>query len=412
MFIEVKSRTADSTELNVKFKYKIPLIDILHKYWQGSDSEFMDYMRQNEVEFVGFKPNSVNELIERSNQNLNNIQKAFAKLNIGKFDFRIASAFKPKSLPNITENDFYKLAFDLSNYKDEGLKENLKSIFFNAQTKSICDFKNINDDICELYYHKKGLVDNNDEIKLFNVRERVTLSENFKEPKDNNFICSAFILEMSKEMAKIGLLNERFSQFYMVGNVQKELARSVEEIIKFSLMDKEGKEAKLKEEAIIKQAKIEANEEIKKENSEMRQSLKADSIDMEILKENKAEIKLPNNVRDLEEMEKINANNIENLEDNASILEAIAFIKQKYRNEDTINFASLLFAKDILNLKGKDEQIENLKTLIIEEAVAKREKTIHELRSALTNKSNDLNLVKEEYEQDNIKFKEEVEKKF
>lgn len=91
-----------------------------------------------------------------------------------------------------------------------------------------------------------------------------------------------------------------------------------------------------------------------------------------------------------------------------TLLDSINYIKQKYRNDDTVNFASLLLTKDILEVVRKDNKILDLKANIqeneleiskITELVAKRENTIKELQSTLTKKNNEINIMNEKHEE-------------
>lgn len=96
MYIEVKNRKADFSEINIGFHHTTPIIDTLYTYWQGVSKDFMDYTREIGLEVIGTKPNSVYELHSIANHNLEQIQKAFKKQNVGKFDFRLVGAFKPE----------------------------------------------------------------------------------------------------------------------------------------------------------------------------------------------------------------------------------------------------------------------------------------------------------------------------
>lgn len=471
MFIEIKNRKADFSELNIDFMHKTPIIDTLHSYWQGNDKEFMDYTKSIGLEFINIRPNSLYELHSLANANLEKIQKAFSKQNVGKFDFRIVGAFKSKNMQSFNEDDYLKLTLDLSNYKDEEVKNQIKEIFLSSKSRSLLDFKNINGDICEMYYFKKGLFESNDEIKVVTTRDRVTLLENWQEPKDNNFICSGFLLSMAKKMQEIGLDEENFSHIYIVGNgIKKDMTRNVSEIASYANLSNAEKKEKNEFETMRKEAEQEAIKEIKKENADMRASLKQDSNDEVMLKPSSSQVRfsvrdmqeakldnndIPNLEESIKQNEVKNAKSIEeviknsfefykqkerekteirlqkaekeaqnayydlkqNLNDGLSILDGINFLKQKYRNEDTIHFASTLFAKDILEVKAKDDQISNLKDIIKEqekqtqnaiEAVEKREKTISELKSTLTKKSNDFNLLKEEFQAEKDSFETQI----
>lgn len=474
MVIDIKNRKADFSEINIQYKYKTPIIDTLYSYWQGSDTEFMEYTKNIGLQFVGVNPQSLYEVHKYANENLEKIQKAFQKQNIGKFDFRLVSAFKSKNIQNFNEDDYLKMTLDLSNYKDENIKNEIKEIFLNSKSRSLLDFKNIDGDVCEMFYYKKGLYQSENDIKIVTARDRVTLLENWQDAKDNNFICSGFLLNMSKKMHDLGLGDEKFSFTYTVNNgIKRDMTKSVNEIMMYENMSQDEKQKFLKIETMKKEANAEAIKEIKEENANSRNSLKQDSNDEILLQKSGSQVRF--NVRDLQE-QTIQSNNIENLDeilqeqnkktansieeiiknsfefykqkekekveirlqkaekeaqnayfdlkqnlnDGLSILDGINFIKQKYRNEDTIHFASTLFARDILDAKSKDNQIENLKNIIKEqekdnqktiEAIEKREKTISELKSTLTKKSNEFNLLKEEFQTEKDNFENIIVKK-
>ncbi len=98
---------------------------------------------------------------------------------------------------------------------------------------------------------------------------------------------------------------------------------------------------------------IEQSESQTKNSEEEIQQIISDSFELYIQKEvEKTNIRLEKAKKDsFNAYEDLKAN----LKDGLSILEAIKNIQQKYRNEDTINFATLLFSKDILNVKAKEE---------------------------------------------------------
>lgn len=96
------------------------------------------------------------------------------------------------------------------------------------------------------------------------------------------------------------------------------------------------------------------------------------------------------------------------LESGITIKEALELVKQKYRDDDTTNLASLLLTKDLLNLAHKDSEILALKDECAQkeqtleeyrETIAKREETIGSMRATISEKVNEYNLYKEKAEQ-------------
>ena len=64
--------------------------------------------------------------------------------------------------------------------------------------------------------------------------------ENFKLAKDNNFILTRFIFEISKKFKKAGI-DESFSYTYQMGETKKEVIKNIDEIIEYmpSLLEKD-----------------------------------------------------------------------------------------------------------------------------------------------------------------------------
>lgn len=109
-----------------------------------------------------------------------------------------------------------------------------------------------------------------------------------------------------------------------------------------------------------------------------------------------------------------------NLNNGLSIIEALKIIQQKYRNEDTINFASLLFSKDILNIKEKELELKSLKEELessyhiqntLNDEITKREETISKLKGTIQVKVNEMTALKLEFEEE-IESLKEAELKF
>ncbi|ECL2218989.1 hypothetical protein FU430_08060 [Campylobacter coli] len=283
----------------------------------------------------------------------------------------------------------------------------------------------------------------------------IQLLENFKEPKDNNFIVARFLLELSRALKEKNI-NEDFSYSYYIGNANKETIENIDNIILWgekTPQEKEEAKAEIKnQENIENSAKEIAKKEIKEENNKTRDSLEKDSTE-KVLDTEKAmpklqtisslEEEIENKEVKKEDTEKEITKVIENsfeiyrqkelektkirlekaekdslqayddlkkyLNNGTSILEAIKNIQQQYRNEDTINFATLLFSKDILSLKSKEQEIQNLKeefekskkyeNELIDE-ISKREETISKIKGTLQTKINEMALMKEEFDEE------------
>ncbi|EIT4688680.1 hypothetical protein L2G33_001560 [Campylobacter jejuni] len=448
-------------ELDIKNITKRGILDTLKKFWNGNFDEYLEYLQS-----IGINYYEKIDNIYKLKQTLNNdIEKLKENVkdgkNVGKFNYQAISQFK--NLQEVRDSEYYKLNIDLREVNDKNTITKIKDVFLSVDSCSLVDFKEINEERISLIYHKKGALIFFDNYIIANTRaENMSLIENYQVPKDNNFIVSKFLLFLATKL-KTENINESFCYSYNNGKQRINNIKSIEEIIVWGRLKPEEKKLekdKLKQQDENKEiAKEQAKVEIKQEINKNRDSLEKDSVE-KILQNSTSNVKLynisslsesdknqkvENEVKnEKEEIENIIKNTFEvyhlkelektkerlkraekesyeayrDLKDylynGTSILEAIRNIQQKYRNEDTINFASLLFSKDILNLKNKENEINTLKDEIeksinyeneLMDEITKREETISKLKGTLQSKINEITAMRDDFEKEIAEIK-------
>ncbi|MBD5165146.1 hypothetical protein [Helicobacter sp.] len=456
---------ANFDELNIKNLAKRALLDSLKIFYQDNEYEYMNFLESIGINYYE-EFNNIFELNNAINKEIRILNDIATKQNLDKFDFRAVNLFK-RNLKEINDSEYYKLNLDLRHLNDNSALSVIKDTFILTNGVSLVEFKDIEEERVSLIYHKKGAMFYDDELLLHNARaEKVQLLENFKEPKDNNFILTRFLVDFSRKLKESGI-KESFCYTYEVSGSTKEVIKDIDEILYWGSLTKEEKETKkesLKKEQELNNKAVElAKGEIKEERDSLRASLKKESKN-EALEEKtlprlnnlksirlenqdsqnieQSESKIKNSEKEIQQIisdsfelyiqKEIEKTNIRlekakkdsfnayedlkaNLRDGLSILEAIKNIQQKYRNEDTINFATLLFSKEILNVKSKEEEIESLTSELkssynlqekLNDEITKREETISKLKGTMQNKINEMTALRFEFEE---KMKEVVE---
>lgn len=424
--LNITLRKADFNELKIQDLSKRGVLDSLKIFWERSEAEFLQFLEKNNLEY--YKSFSrIEELKNTLNSDIHKLKYLANNNDLGGFSFKAPNLIM-KNLTEIKDNEFIKMTIDLKELDDPSLKDDIKDIFLNLKSSSLIDFLDVSEDYMSLIFHKKGAIFYENEPYLCNTRDSNTLLENFKVPRDNNFIMARFLLDFSYKL-KENSINESFCVEY--SNQEKNI-KSVDEIIFWGSLgraEKEREKQKLQnQESIESQAQILARSEIKQEVNASRNSLQNDSNASVIAKTKETRVQLRDvkTQRDidaiiqdsitlytqkelektrirLEKAQKDSKNAYEDLKEclnnGLSILEAIKTIQQKYRNEDTINFASLLFSQDVLNITQKDNEIEELQNELksaesnitkLNETLETREETISKLKSTLQTKINQL----------------------
>lgn len=456
--LNISIRKVDFNELNIENLSKRPILDTLEKFYKGSESEYYEFLEQNGLSY--FKSFStmaeLKEIMDNDVKTLNDIAENTTN---NKLDFKTINFLKSKNLKEVQEHEFYKLTIDLREVNEKE-KEHIKDLFLETKSVSLVDFMDIDGDYCSLIYHKKGAFYYNDEPFMNNAKpEQLTLLENYALPKDNNFIMGRFLFDLACKLDDNDI-EESFCVKY--SNGEKNI-KNIQEVIYWGHLNaeekREQKELIKSQLDTQKEALDLAKSELKAEVQASRESLKQAEA-QKVLEEDKStrlytiaqmpkaqtQNDKPNSndspntqqsadekiteiiAKSMEiyrqkEMEKtklrlekaekdsVNAYNDlkEYLNNGLSILEAIKNIQQKYRNDDTINFASLLFSKDILSLSQKEQEIitlnnekEELKAETKEayNEVEKREETISKLKSTLQTKLNEMKNYEYELQKD------------
>ncbi|MCR2039852.1 hypothetical protein CHLV4142_06755 [Campylobacter helveticus] len=449
-------------ELNINNLSKRALLDSLKIFYKKDDMAYFEFLESKGINYYkNFK--NIFELNNELNTEIKIFNDLASKEELIGFDFK-ASALLKRNLKTLTDNDYYKLNLDLRELNDNHTLTKIKDIFLNLNSVSLVDFKEISEQRLSLVYNKRGASLYHNDLILANARDNISLLENFKEAKDNNFIVARFILELALKLKEANI-DESFS--YKFSSNGNEMIKSLDEIIYWGSLNKEEKEeqkAKTKEQNELNEKATQiAKKEIKEEINASRASLAKDSTN-ESLDTQKAPVRLANiktlndelphtQSKDLssqERIEKIINESFElyhqkelektqirlekakkdsfnayddlklSLNNGLSIIEALKVIQQKYRNEDTINFASLLFSKDILNIKEKDSELKTLRAELkssyetqelLNDEITKREETISKLKGTVQVKVNEMTALKLEFEEE-IESLKEAEFKF
>lgn len=441
-------------ELNVNHITKRPLLDSLSLFYNKGEMDYLEFIEAKGMNYYK-KFRNIFELNQELNQEVKIFNELASKEELIGFDFKAINLLK-RNLKPLSDNDYYRLNFDLRELSHQENLTRIKDIFLETDSVSLVDFKEASEQRLSLVYNKRGASVYNDEWVLSNARDNINLLENFKEAKDNNFIVARFILHFALKLKEAGI-DESFS--YKFSSNGTEMVKSMDEIIYWGALKKDEKEAlKAKErekQELSHKAEELAKKEIKAELNASRASLAKDSL--QSLDELKSPVKLANiksfneeipqiPKQDFQEkIEKIIQDSFElyqqkelektqirlekakkdslnayddlkiNLNKGLSIIEALKFIQQKYRNEDTINFASLLFSQDILTLKEKENEIRALKTELedayntqesLNDEITKREESIAKLKGTIQVKVNEIIALKLEFEEEIETLKE------
>ena len=473
MDIIVANREAEAKELDINFQVSIPYFYALYEHFKGTQDEYVEYVKSLNLDAL-FHQANLDELLQNTNIIRETIIDNFKNANISMFDKELLNYINAKSLPEVSENDFYKLTFDISNFADENDKKEIKNIFLNLYSNSFLYLKNIDGDNLELFYYKRGIYKEDNKYLISNVKNRPTIIENFVNGRDNNFISAKFISDFAFRLSEAGFKNDNFGYQYFNGNSTVIKKNSLEEIMHYANLSIEEKKIANEKAKLSKQATEIASKEIKSETNNRRNSLKAGSNDQQIdnafanitlrsnekLEENTTKINISNveNVKDISEQNKTitqqSINEIieksfelyrqkeiektelrlkkaqkdsenayfdlkKNMQETGSMIDSLNYIKQKYGNEDTIRFASFQFTQDILNSKQKDDEIKNLQSVIQDlnenikshnEILESKEHHITELKSSVAKKSAEVTRLNEELENQNQDFQNILEK--
>ena len=457
--------------INLKSARDIPLFTTVREYYKGTGAEFANFLTNNGMSYEK-NFNSIHDMHEHISNSVKVLKATFESGKTDKFDFKAVSVLNSKMFDNISEDDYALLKFDISSFSTDD-KDKIKNAFFGAKCKSFVYFKEADNDELRLFYNRKGItLDENNAVKIYTSKDKVSITEGYKSVKDANYISSGFILELSKKMHEFGFNDDTFAYSYnRADGLTNTMEYSVSQILQIANTPKEEKDAIEKKEAIrqeIANAKevieVETIEEptndvkeiakaqIRQERSQKRQSLPPESMEEQILKSSTSQVRFSKDILekddvdldaeisrlfdeyDNKELEKKRillqearqkgnyaySDLKENIKNGVSIAEAMRYVTQTYKNEDVLNFASMLLTKDLMEIALKERKIETLNGTItaysvendkLVDVIAKRENTIKELQSTLTKKNNEINLVLEATEEKMNQLSLETEKK-
>ena len=198
--VQIKHTKANLEDLIMSEQFQKPNT-AFEQFWNGTQEDLFLYYKKYNIEY-NFKADNLEQLNEKSNNYLNSLMEAVKK-DIGKFDFRLRSALNPKSL-EISSDDYMKLEFDIGNVDSSQIISN----FLNAKSRSFVDFRKFEDNKLTLVYNRRAIYDEGSRIAIVKAKQSVTLRDNFKEAKDNNFVLSGFLKELVKNGAKYDFINE------------------------------------------------------------------------------------------------------------------------------------------------------------------------------------------------------------
>ena len=457
--------------INLKSARDIPLFTTVREYYKGTGAEFANFLTNNGMSYEK-NFNSIHDMHEHISNSVKVLKATFESGKTDKFDFKAVSVLNSKMFDNISEDDYALLKFDISSFSTDD-KDKIKNAFFGAKCKSFVYFKEADNDELRLFYNRKGItLDENNAVKIYTSKDKVSITEGYKSVKDANYISSGFILELSKKMHEFGFNDDTFAYSYnRADGLTNTMEYSVSQILQIANTPKEEKDAIEKKEAIRQEVanakeviEVETIEEptndvkeiakaqIRQERSQKRQSLPPESMEEQILKSSTSQVRFSKDILekddvdldaeisrlfdeyDNKELEKKRillqearqkgnyaySDLKENIKNGVSIAEAMRYVTQTYKNEDVLNFASMLLTKDLMEIALKERKIETLNGTItaysvendkLVDVIAKRENTIKELQSTLTKKNNEINLVLEATEEKMNQLSLETEKK-
>lgn len=449
--LDIKLEKARIEDLQISNLFQRP-DRAFREYFSGSDDEYLSYFNRHNIN-IHYTCENLYEAHTKMNGFLNEVKTAINN-DLSSWDFRIKSALGPKNLKELEIDDYMVLTISVNENTQEKI-DKFTDMFFNTDSCSFCDFRKMNDEYInhfQLIYNRRGIYEEKDRIFIGKSKESVSLKEGFELAKDNNFIMADFFTKL----ARAGI-DDTFSFSYKSNGIIKSMIATSAEILDC---------AKQKENSTIisaKQAQIkeQAKEELKQESATKRDSLPKESTYSEVSKEATQTSFRPimeasettqetqiyesaqttqrrkNSVSKvtLENLDIVTEEVIDNYEQKeiektkqrlarsraegkkayeymsklmsqgVGFLEAIRAGKQQFREEHTINFASILIQKDIARttllkeeLGEKEQEILNLNNELEKrnETITKREETINSLKSTLEKSRTEFKLEKEE----------------
>lgn len=350
-------RTADFNELNVDNLTKRPLFDTLKVFWKSSDMDYINFLESNQISY--FKEYSrIDELKDSINDEIEILKNLVKNAQNFAFDFKIADSFK--KLAPIKDHEFYKFSIDFRTIQDKELKQKIKDIFLTTKSVSLIDFMEVTEDTCSLYYNKKGAFYYEDEPYFVSAREQISMLENYKVPKDNNFIIARFLQDLAFKFKENGI-DESFVLNY--ADNQGKNIKSVEDILKYANLSREEKqELKEQEQTLnneLEKVKAEQTEIIgnyEQEIAEIDNENKKLGDENKTLKEDNFKLNLTNeNLQ--KELEKYESEIKKLAEQNKALQDENLQIKNEVANKNSLEILKLQMQNE--NLANKEQDYKN-----------------------------------------------------
>ena len=199
--------------INLKSARDIPLFTTVREYYKGTGAEFANFLTNNGMSYEK-NFNSIHDMHEHISNSVKVLKATFESGKTDKFDFKAVSVLNSKMFDNISEDDYALLKFDISSFSTDD-KDKIKNAFFGAKCKSFVYFKEADNDELRLFYNRKGItLDENNAVKIYTSKDKVSITEGYKSVKDANYISSGFILELSKKMHEFGFNDDTFAYSY------------------------------------------------------------------------------------------------------------------------------------------------------------------------------------------------------
>ena len=445
--LDIKLEKARIEDLQIINLYQRP-DRAFREYFNGTDDEYLAYFNRH-----GINIHYVSENLYEAHTNMNNFLNAFKEAvnkDLSQFDFRIKSALGAKNLKELEIDDYMVLTINVNESTQEE-RQKFADIFFNTDSCSFCDFRDMDTQHTnhfQLIYNRRGIYEEKERIFVGKSKESVSLKEGFELAKDNNFVMADFFAKL----AKAGV-DDTFSFSYKSNGILKSMVATSQEILDSAKQKEDSVVINIKHEQIKEQAKA----EIKQENALKRESLPKESTYAEITKEAVGTSFRPVAIDDSDDSiesatiqatkrksnEKVTLENLDIvteeviddyeqkelektkqrlaksraegkkaydymtklMEQGVGFLDAIKAAKQQFREDHTINFASILIQRDITKttllkeqVASKEQEIKGLNTELEKqnEVITKREETINSLKSTLEKSRVEFKLEKEE----------------
>lgn len=368
--------------------------DRIREFFLGSDEEFESFLALHHLELRENYQN-IDDLLNDNQVFLENLRIVFEK-DLGKFSLEFVNTLVKTQ--NSLSQEFLFSIFDLSEYEEEKRKEIFK-LFFELPSATLIDFRSFEEDYSKLYffYNRRGFFQEGQSIAFKLTKKILSLQIGKEDIKYYNYILADFVNKIAEKIQDLS-----FAYKYYNGKTEFLNKISAEEI--------------LKGEKIVK-AKIQAKDELKKEKNAKRGSLKPESFHQSLSKEATTELRQEFSLEESIELYKAKEKEkfelrldlaskdfqkcyeyiLSLLKKELGILEAFNIARQKFSSEHTLNLASILLTKDLVDIELFKEKILNFEdeNRILQENLEEKDKVLAFQETTLTTlKENLLNLRK------------------